>query len=167
MRNNMKYIYIYKQSSRSVDFDNLNVEIFRPTIRGGLIIRGEIKSFKLLAVRAMFQIVTFGKARVYYCRYNGELVHTSYVIPKCYKFPFMSRHDYEIGPCFTYPSFRGKGVYPQMLKYICSSIGTEKSVFYMIVDEANVSSIKGIEKAGFQRCGKIKATKILKRYKLV
>lgn len=161
--------YLYKQSGRSMGFEfneNLDVEIVTPRIRGGLVLQGENKGFKLLAVRCLFQIITFGKARVYCCRYNGELVHTSYVIPKCYKFPFMSKWDYEIGPCFTYPKFRGKGIYPQILKYICSSIGTEKSVFYMIVDETNLPSIKGIEKAGFQRCGTIKVTRILKKYQL-
>ncbi len=162
--------YLYKHSRDSVGFknpENLNVEIVTPTIRGGLIIQGENKSFKLLAVRCLFQLITFGKAKVYCYRYNGELVHTSYVIPRCHKFPFMSKNDYEIGPCFTYPKYRGKGFYPQMLKYICSSIGAENSVFYMIVDEANLSSIKGIEKAGFQRCGTIRVSKILKRYQLV
>ena len=133
---------------------------------GGLILQGENKSFETLTVRCLFQIITFGKAKVYCYRYNGELVHTSYLIPKCYKFPFLSKWDYEIGPCFIHPKWRGKGIYPQMLKYICSSIGTEKSVFYMIVDETNLPSIKGIEKAGFQRWGTIKVTKILKRYKL-
>ena len=141
------------------------MEIFTPKIRG-LILQWENKSFETLAVRCLFQIITLGKAKVYCYRYNGELVHTSYLLPKCYKFPFLSKWDYEIGPCFTYPKWRGKWIYPQMLKYICSSIGTEKSVFYMIVDETNLPSIKGIEKAGFQRCGTIKVTRILKRYKL-
>lgn len=161
--------YLYKQLGRSMDIESneiLNVEIVTPKIWGRKILQGENKSFKLLAVRCLFQLITFGKAKIYSYRYNGELVHTSYVIPKCYKFPFMSKWDYEIGPCFTHPKYRGKGIYPQMLKYICSSIGTKKTVFYMIVDETNLSSIKGIEKAGFQRCGTIKVTRILKRYQL-
>ena len=161
--------FLYKLSSSNGDvypIGDLDVEIVTPTIRRGLILQGENKSFKLYVVRCLFQLVTLGKAKVYCYRYNGELVHTSYVIPKCYKFPFMSKYDYEIGPCFTYPKFRGKGFYPQMLKYICSSVGMKKSTFYMIVDESNLPSIKGIEKAGFQKCGNIKVTRILKRYKL-
>jgi len=78
----------------------------------------------------------------------------------------MGKWDYEIGPCFTYPKFRGKGVYPQMLKYISSNVGAENSIFYMIVDETNLPSIKGIEKAGFQKCGTIKVSRFLKRYQL-
>lgn len=162
--------YLYKKVCDGADFekiDNFNVEVFTPTIRGGLIILGENKSFKLFAVRCLFQMITLGKARVYCYRHNGELAHTSYVIPKCYKFPFMKNSDYEIGPCFTYPKYRGNGYYPQMLKYICQSIGQKNSVFYMIVDENNISSIKGIEKAGFLKCGNIKKTGILKRYRLI
>ena len=161
--------YLYRQSSCNVDFknpSNLDLEIFTPTILDGMFLDGEKKSFKSLLVRCLFQIVTLGKAKLYCYRDNGELVHTSYVIPKCYKFPFMNKHDYEIGPCFTYPKFRGKGFYPLMLKTICSSIGTEKSVFYMIVDKTNQPSIRGMEKAGFQRCGNIKVTRILKKYQV-
>lgn len=87
--------YLYKYSGECVDFknpDNLDMEIVTPTILGGLIFSGEKnKSFKLLAVRFWFQFITLGKAKVYCYRYNGELVHTSYVIPKCFKFPFMKK----------------------------------------------------------------------------
>ena len=163
----MKYLYKKAHFNEEImEPDDLSIEVVTPTIRGGFILQGENKNFRLLAARLMFQIATFGKARLYCYRQNGALVHTSYVIPKCYKFPFLSKYDYEIGPCFTYPQFRGKGYYPQMLKYICSNIGTEKTVFYMIVDANNIPSIKGIEKAAFQRCGNIKKTKIMKRYKV-
>lgn len=118
-----------------------------------------------MAIRCLFQMITLGKAKIYCYRADGELVHTSYVIPKCCKFPFMGKEDYEIGPCFTYPKFRGKGLYSQMLKYICSSVGTYKTNFYMIVDETNLPSIRGIEKADFKRCGNVRVTKILKKYK--
>lgn len=46
-----------------------------------------------------------------------------------------------IGPCETIESERGKGFYPYR-------------VFYMIVDEKNISSIKGVEKVGFIPFGK-------------
>ena len=37
----------------------------------------------------------------------------------------------------------------------------------MIVDENNLSSIKGIEKAGFVRCGSVYISKFARRYRLV
>lgn len=165
----MKYLYKQQKDSMNVESippEKIDVEIFVPIIGRGLFLRGEKKSFKLMAIRCLFQIITLGKAQLYCYRENDELVHTSYVIPKCCKFPFMGKDDYEIGPCFTFPKFRGKGYYPKMLKHICSNIGSEKSTFYMFVDENNLSSTKGIEKAGFQRCGTIKVSRILKRYQL-
>ena len=53
-----------------------------------------------------------------------------------------------------------------MLHYITSIVGTQKTFFYMIVDENNIPSIKGIEKAGFQRCGSVYVTGIMKKYRL-
>lgn len=158
--------YLYKKSNNNEDVlvkDNLEIEIFCPTLRR-LIIKGEKKSVKLLAVRLCFWILTLGKAKLYCLREHGKLVHTSYVIPKCYKFSFLYKTDYEIGPCMTYPEFRGRGYYPMMLCYICSTVGVQNTNFYMIVEESNFASIKGIEKAGFERCGTIRVTKFTKRY---
>lgn len=162
-------MYLYK-INRGHDTISLpqdsKIEVFTPTIRRGLLLPGEKKTFKLLMARLLFQIVTRGKARVYFCKHKENLIHTSYVIPKCYKFPFLNNNDYEIGPCFTYPEYRGQGYYPAMLRYICSSVGYEKTVFYMIVDENNASSIKGIEKAGFKRCGSVEITRLTKKYRI-
>ena len=103
--------YLYKKSSCNENVfiqEGIDIEIYRPTI-GRLILKGEKKSIKILAVRIMFWILTFGKAKLYCFRKDGELVHTSYVIPKCHKFPFLSKDEFEIGPCMTYPKFRSKG----------------------------------------------------------
>lgn len=163
----MKYLYKkFKSDIPSNSFDDINIQIFTPKIFRGLTLKGENKSLKLIGVRLLFWAITCGRARVYYATKNEELVHTSYVIPKCLKFPFLNKQDYEIGPCFTYPKFRGKGIYPAMLQYICSSEGDNSTVFYMIVDEGNTSSIRGIEKSGFERCGNVKVSRVLKRYKI-
>ena len=47
--------------------------------------------------------------------------------------------------------FRGMGYYPLLLKYIQNQY-IDKDI-YMIVDEENIPSIKGIEKAGFKKFG--------------
>lgn len=79
----------------------------------------------------------------------------------------MKKNDLEIGPCYTYPEFRGKGIYPKVLTKICQKRGGDSISFYMIVDENNLSSIKGIEKAGFVRCGSVYISKFARRYRLV
>lgn len=166
----MKYLY-RRLKTESVnlgfdDTDDINVEVFIPKARGGFVLPGEKRNFKLLATRLIFQLITFGKAKIYYVKQNEELVHTSYVIPKCFKFPFLKKYDYEIGPCFTYPKYRGRGIYPRVIEFISCNIGTDKSGFYMIVDANNVSSVRGIEKAGFKKVGKIKISKVMKKYQI-
>lgn len=163
----MKYLYKKSKTGEALTIpDGLTVEVFTPKLFGGLTLPGEGNSIKLQAVRLMFQLSTLGKAKIYVCRQNGELAHTAYVIPKCSKFPFLTGDDYEIGPCLTYPAYRGKGIYPTVLRYICSSVGSEKTCFYMIVDSGNGSSIRGIEKAGFEKCGSVKVSKLTKSYHL-
>ncbi len=113
----MRYLYKKTKKNDESEFSGeLTVEVFTPKILCKLTLKGEKKSFKLLAVRFWFQIITHGKAKIYYIRQGENLVHTSYVVPKCYKFSFLNTNDYEIGPCFTYPEYRGKGVYPFVLK---------------------------------------------------
>ncbi len=162
----MKYLYRkLKCEKKDKASENLNVEIFTPKVFSGLTLKGEEKNIKSIIVRFLFQLTTHGKAKIFYIKDNDKLVHTSYVIPKCYKFSFLTSKDYMIGPCFTYPEYRGKGIYPAMINYICNFVGTDGTVFYMSVDETNAASIRGIEKAGLERYGSVDVTGITKRYK--
>lgn len=146
--------------------DDINVKEFTPSLRG-LFLKGEKFGIKTICIRLLFQVMTLGKARIYYVQNGNDILHTSYVIPACAKFSFMDRNDLEIGPCYTYPTFRGKGIYPKVLSEICRRRANDTLSFYMIVDETNFSSIKGIEKAGFVRCGSVQKSKFSRRYNLV
>ena len=162
----MRYLYCYK-GSQGVDVEEtISCDVFTPGICKGLLLPGETGGVKKIGARLLFQILTLGKAKVFFVADGGNLMHTSYVVPRCVKFPFMGNGDYEIGPCFTYPQYRGKGIYPSVLKAICNCVGDENTTFYMIVDENNIASIKGIEKAGFQKCGIVEVAKFTKRYLL-
>lgn len=130
---------------------------------GQLLAPGEHLSVKAILLRVMLCIATHGKMQIY-CVYNDGLVHTSYLVPKCAKFTFLHEDNYEIGPCYTAQEHRGKGIYPAVLCSICSEVGNEESKFFMIVDESNKSSIRGIEKASFVMCGQVKVNRFTKRY---
>lgn len=163
----MHFLYRYKKNDDKPRM-SVNSEEYYPKIgkRGGVILPGESKSIKLIGKRLLFQVMTLGKAKMYYIFNGRNLVHTSYVVSKCRKFPFMGKDDYEIGPCFTDPQYRGQGIYPSVLCWICNSIGNDNTAFYMIVDESNTSSIRGIEKAGFKKCGIVKIAGFTRRYLL-
>lgn len=161
--------YQNKIISPEIEIGNkkLKIQKFKIGKNRRLYISGEIKSIKITLSRLIFLIITLGKSYIYYCKDNtGKVVHTSYAIPKCIKFPFLSNNDYEIGPCMTIPEYRGKGIYPQVLNYITYSCGGRDTKFYMLVNPTNESSIKGIKKANFKFCGKVIATK-LRQYKKI
>ena len=164
----MAYLYKFEPKATGEinnNVDDIEVKVFVPSIWTGLYLPGEEVLFKTLCVRILFQLMTLGKAKLFYVMNESEkLMHTSYLVPACAKFPFMNEVDYEIGPCLTYPDYRGQGIYPRVLRSICNKVGENNSVFYMIVDEFNKSSIRGIEKAGFIRCGTVQKSKFTKRY---
>lgn len=108
-------------------------------------------SFSQKLIRAYFSLITFGKFWVYYACDENRIVHTSYLLGKCYKFPFMKKGDYEIGPCVTDKEFRGKGIYPSVITRIICDMQNTANTLYMICEENNAPSIKGITKAGFKK----------------
>ncbi|HYC54748.1 MAG TPA: GNAT family N-acetyltransferase [Candidatus Binatia bacterium] len=69
--------------------------------------------------------------------------------------------DFIIGPCVTVPTHRGRGLYPAMIRAVCEErrLRGEKRA-YMVVSTDNQSSIRGIEKAGFDNAGRSDLTRI-------
>ena len=124
----------------------------------------ETFNLKLYLSRLYFWIISYGKYKIYYLCKDDVILHYSYVIPKCCKFLFMKKGDYEIGPCVTSIDYRRRGCYHFMLNYITSLSEYRDVIFYMIVKKTNTSSIRGIEKSGFIRCGNVKKSFLLKRY---
>lgn len=160
----MAYL-LYKKSYIEKDgTENDDVCEFTPSL-GNFFLPGETKGWKTAAVRLYFALITGGKANLFYIKSaDGKILHTSYVLPKCAKFPFMEKGDFEIGPCHTARSARGQGLYGKVLGHITSDRRFRNAQFYMIVKENNLPSIRGIEKANFIFDGYVKPTRILKRY---
>ena len=101
---------------------------------------------------------------IYYLCKGTTIVHSSFCTPKSFKFPFMKENDYHIGPCFTDRRYRGKAIYPRVLKYIADEINDGENKIYMIISEDNISSRNGVKKAGFEEVALLKRTKFLRRY---
>lgn len=78
---------------------------------------------------------------------NGDVVSYARVIGKIKKFPFMEKDGIHIGPCFTMKSERGRGFYPYLINRIMGD--NQDKTDFMIVNQNNESSIRGIQKAGF------------------
>lgn len=88
-----------------------------------------------------------GRLKEYRIIKNKKIVCYARVVNKIFFFPFMGSSGLHIGPCATAESERGKGLYPYLLQHIIQE--NKGKDFYMIVNESNVSSIKGVVKAGF------------------
>ena len=116
---------------------------------------GEDRSPKTLAVRLYFYVISGGRFTVYYAAdpLTGSILHTSYVTGPSFKFPFMHKGDIHIGPCYTSPDARGRGLYKQALHSIHGDHAAGGAHAYMLVAESNIPSIRGIEASGFQFVG--------------
>ena len=102
----------------------------------------------------MWHVLALGKyQKIVVSTTDGTVAHTSRVIGRCLKFPFLSKRAAEIGPCATQEAFRGQGIYPAVIRHIRAHGGYAE--YYMLVHEDNHSSIRGIEKAGFEKIGHI------------
>ena len=132
------------------------VKCFKPNFFKLSISKYEKLSLKTKLMRMYFHIITKGNFEIYFVEDNGEIVHTSYVLGKCFKFKFMKKNDIEIGPCYTEKTHRGKGLYSETLHTICYERKPLMTNIYIFVDENNVPSIKGIEKSNFEFVGFLK-----------
>ena len=93
-----------------------------------------------------------GFSRVYeewHLMKDGHSCSKAVLISKVPIYKFMPNNGIHICFCRTNPEERGNGYYPILLKYILNKYPHKD--FYMIVESSNISSIKGIEKAGFVR----------------
>jgi hypothetical protein len=102
-----------------------------------------------------FEVMTFlyrGFSRVfeeYDIVLDNRIVSKAVLISKVPKYQFLPPRGIHLCFCETIEDSRGKGYYPLLLSYIQNNNPTKE--LYMVVDENNHSSIRGIEKAGFVR----------------
>ncbi|MBL8210462.1 MAG: hypothetical protein JNK87_07115 [Bryobacterales bacterium] len=81
--------------------------------------------------------------------HGAQLVHRSVITPGYFRFPFMHRDDLQVGDTWTDDGHRGKGLATFALKQIASlDVCVGRSLWYL-VEEANTSSMRVAEKAGF------------------
>ena len=67
-----------------------------------------------------------------------------------------------IGPCYTTPNHRGKGIYPFALSKVCEFFKERKKSRALICTKTkNLPSIKGIKKAGFLPNAEVRYIRLL------
>ena len=93
------------------------------------------------------ETVFFGSYVQYQLCRGGKIVSKADVVSWIPQFVFMPKCGIHIGPCYTMLDERGHGYYPYLLDIIVNDYLPKEC--YMIVSPTNISSIRGIEKAGF------------------
>lgn len=159
------YKYEKKVNKDDLDSDRFPYSIIVKSVGKSISFQNENFSLHLLLSRLMYFCLSSGRARIVYVYDGNKVVHTSFVVPKCSKYSFLGKNDYEIGPCKTDINYRGRGIYPHVLKYVVKHFSKQDNDFYMIVDKKNTSSRRGCEKAGFFIQGEVERTKYLHIWK--
>jgi len=104
-----------------------------------------------------------GNKKKFFIVDNEKTIHQSFLFRKLFLLRIINKKGPAIGECVTIPEYKGKSIYPFVINYIAREELTknnQKEVF-IIVNTDNISSIKGIEKAGFRLRTKIKAKRFL------
>ncbi|MGO1368494.1 hypothetical protein [Senegalia sp. (in: firmicutes)] len=160
-------LYEYTGEDGGAKNSNINKDfkygLFKPTILR-LCIKNE--GFKQWFRNLYWFIISNGKFSIYYVYREDEIIHTSYCLPKCYKFPFMTESDIQIGPCNTNINYRGLGLYPYILSKIVRDYNNDKTRIFMIIRKENVPSQKGAMKIGFKKIEALRKNNFLKTYKI-
>lgn len=99
----------------------------------------------------------------YYIEENDKIIHNSYLFKSLNVLRLINKKGPAIGDCYTDDLHRGKSIYPFVINNIANEIITklEFPEIFILVNSNNISSIRGIEKAGFILHSKIVAKRFL------
>jgi RimJ/RimL family protein N-acetyltransferase len=99
----------------------------------------------------------------YFIEIDSRKIHESTLFKKIDILKLIQKKGPAIGECVTIPEFKGKSIYPFVINYIAKKelFENQTKEVFIIVDANNISSIKGIEKAGFTLKSSVKAKRFL------
>ena len=126
----------------------LTLGVHRPTLRNLRVGRSTT-----IWLYLFWYLFSRRKYLIYHLTDGLRLVHVSHVVGRNPKFAFLGPDDFEIGPCWTHPDFRGRGLYGQVLKRIVADFADDPGRLVIFAEQDNAASLRGIAKAGFRSCG--------------
>lgn len=98
-----------------------------------------------------------GGFNFYFIYEDGKVVLTIFLLPKCFKFPFMGDNDLFIGSVWTHPLCRRKGllrfVFNQIKREYEEDLDNKNLKFWWMVSETNIVSIEVARCLGFSEFG--------------
>lgn len=127
------------------------VDVFQPSlsrIKPKALPRWPFLGYWLLHTFRVFRTRSY---RIFLARRGDEVVHYTVVIPKYFRFPFMSKDDLHIGPTWTHPDHRGRSLARAVLGEILRAYPDRRC--WYLAREANVASRSVAEGAGLRLIG--------------
>jgi len=99
----------------------------------------------------------------YFIQIKDKIIHRSSLFKSIFLLQLIQKKGPVIGECYTKEEFKGKSIYPFVINYIAreSILKNNQKEVFIIVNSDNISSIRGIEKAGFKLHTKIQASRFL------
>jgi len=135
--------------------EGYRLDVWRPSLRH--IVPPGVPRFRYAAWWAFDRGRVFrnpGYAVVLVTR-GGQLAHRLGVFPGWFRFPFMEPDDLQLGDLWTSPAHRGRGIASHAIGAVVRTMQSEpRRAFWYLVHEHNVSSIRAVERAGFQLHGR-------------
>jgi len=121
-----------------------------------------VADFPVLDYTIEQEAVSRNKKR-YFIKVDDKVVHESFLFEKLFVLQIIGKTGPTIGDCRTIEAFKGKSIYPYVINQIAREeiLKNQRKEVFIIVNPSNLSSIKGIEKAGFRLHTKVKAKRFL------
>jgi hypothetical protein len=145
-------------SLEAADLSDLKIEI----VGAGRSLSPEQRGFLRQHIPALrlWRLLRFhrrGQGWIFLASSGERLCHYTFVTPgRAYHrmFSIIEPDAQMIGPCLTEEAFSGRSIYPRLLRHVVNTLGKRgRQPFYIYTQPGNTRSIRGMEKAGFVRCG--------------
>jgi RimJ/RimL family protein N-acetyltransferase len=150
-------LYVYSATPSSISQpDEIEGAVFEKLTDESLVQLEQNATFREHTTR--FNNLGFNGAYGVYI--GGQLAHISWFIKAEQDSPNslvgLKAGEAEITHCLTHPDFKGRGIYPYVIRQLCAlaaEVGVQR--VFMITNVKNQASQRGIEKAGLTRRGRI------------
>jgi len=153
------FLFYKYDKSELIEIDaQFNYYFFKPSLFNLKLHEGS------LFIYLFWFIFTLGRYKIFYIFKNQTMVHYSNVLPKIFKYSFMSNKDIQIANCYTDPLFRGNQLYPFALSFIGKEY--EDNTVWIGSRSDNDASLSGIKKAGYILFSKVYKSLSLGIYRL-
>lgn len=166
-----KEIVVYKKKSISKDkYPVANIpyklRIWKPEL---LSILPPNKSIKYIFYWLFHQCGVFRNKNysAYLLFDEKKLISSLLVVPKYFKWPFMSDNDVQFTYVMTDSNYKGQGLAGVLINQAMKNLSKKADSFWYVTDTKNKASMRVAEKLGFKNIGSAQRTKVLKNLYLI